>query len=278
MEGNKVSNKTIAIIQARMGSSRLPNKVMFKLGNKASVLIGLLLSRLTQAKLIDEIVLASSTNKENDPLCDYVSALGYRVFRGGENDVLKRFSQAAVKYQANTIVRITGDTPLIDAEICDKLIEFHHRKNADYSYLSEHFCEGVDCEVITLNALLAADKNAKKASEREHVTLYTYNNRDNRANTRTKNTTKNTTKNNCVMLENSQDDSHYRFTVDNIEDAHLVGHIIDHFGDKIEQTNTEEIKQYLTNTPSVYALNQDIIRNEGLLKSLAAEKRQTHEK
>jgi spore coat polysaccharide biosynthesis protein SpsF len=261
MSSNKVSNKILAIIQARMGSSRLPNKVMLKLGNKDRVLIGLLLSRLTQSKLIDEIVLASSTNKENDPLCDYVSTLGYQVFRGDENDVLKRFRQAAVKYQGNTIVRITGDSPLIDAEICDKLIEFHHRKNADYSYLSEHFCEGVDCEIITINALLAADKNAKKASEREHVTLYTYNNYDNTAN------------NHCVMLENSQDDSHYRFTVDNIEDAYLVGHIIDHFGDNIEQTNTEQIKQYLTNTPSVYALNQDIIRNEGLLKSLAAEKK-----
>lgn len=265
MNNSNMANKTLAIIQARMGSSRLPNKVMLKLGNKHRVLIGLLLSRLTQSKLIDEIVLASSTNKENDPLCDYVSALGYQIFRGDENDVLKRFSQAAVKYQGNTIVRITGDSPLIDGEICDKLIEFHHIKNADYSYLSEKFCEGVDCEVITINALLAADKNAKKASEREHVTLYTYNNRNNSA--------INTAKNNCVMLENSQDDSRYRFTVDNLEDAHLVEHIINHFGDNIEQTNTEKIKRYLTNTPSVYALNQGITRNEGLLKSLAAEKK-----
>lgn len=259
---NKVSNKTLAIIQARMGSSRLPNKVMRPLGDKHCVLIGLLLSRLTQSKLIDEIVLATSTNKENNPLCDYVKKLGYQVFRGDENDVLKRFSQAAVKYQGNTIVRITGDSPLIDSEICDKLIEFHRKKNADYSYLSERFCEGVDCEVITINALLTANDMAIKASEREHVTLYTYNNQSN-------------IKNNCVMLENSQDDSHYRFTVDNIEDAHLVEHIVNHFGEQIEQANTEQIKQYLTNTPNVYALNKNIIRNEGLLKSLATDKNTT---
>ena len=251
-----MTNKILAIIQARMGSSRLPNKVMRQLGQKRIPVIALLLTRLSKARLIDEVVLASSTNSENDTLCDYVSSLGYRVFRGDENDVLKRFSQAAVKYQGDTIVRITGDSPLIDSELCDQLIRFHQQQKADYSYLSERFCEGVDCEVISLKSLLNADKKAKKASEREHVTLYSYNNRDN---------------NHCVMLENSDNDSAYRFTLDNIEDAQLIEHLVNHFGNDIADASTKQIKKYLDDNPQVYSLNQSVIRNEGLLKSLAAE-------
>jgi spore coat polysaccharide biosynthesis protein SpsF (cytidylyltransferase family) len=251
-----MTEKILAIIQARMGSTRLPGKVMRTLGQFEKPSIGLLISRLAQSKSIDEIILATSNNSENDPLCEYISSLGYAVFRGDEDDVLQRFYQASIAHQGDTIVRITGDSPLIDAQICDQLIEFHRLNNADYSYLSERFCEGVDCEVINIQSLVKANTEAIKPSEREHVTLYVYNHSD---------------KFKCQKLENDSDDSCYRFTVDNLEDAQVVEHIINHFGNEIEKVNTLQIKQYLLHHPKVNAINKDIIRNEGLLKSLAAE-------
>jgi spore coat polysaccharide biosynthesis protein SpsF len=258
-----MTQKTLAIIQARMGSTRLPGKVMQKIGLYNQPLIGLLIKRLVKTKAIDEIVLATSKNHENDPLCEYVSSLGYAVFRGDENDVLQRFYEAAITHNGDTIVRITGDSPLIDPQICDQLIKYHHDNLADYSYLSERFCEGVDCEVINMNSLTKIYKEAVKPSEREHVTLYAYNNPDKFV---------------CQKLNNQTDDSQFRFTVDNFEDAQVVEHIINHFSNNVEDINTEQIKQLLIENPQISALNKNIIRNEGLLKSLAAEQSNTKNK
>ncbi|MBU2892939.1 glycosyltransferase family protein [Colwellia sp. D2M02] len=255
-EAKYSAKKTVAIIQARMASTRLPGKVMRCVDGYEKPLIALLLKRLAQSAYIDEIVLATSSNAENDALCHYVSAQGFEVFRGDEDDVLQRMSQAAQQYNADDVVRITGDSPLIDSEICDLLIQSHQKNKADYSYLSERFCEGVDCEVISISTLLRSEKQAKKASEREHVTLYAYNNPEQFS---------------CFELNNNTDDSHFRFTLDNDEDAQVIEHIIKHFSSTIEQVKTLAIKQYLTNHPQVFALNKNIIRNEGLQKSLAAE-------
>ena len=101
--------KTVAIVQARMGSSRLPDKVMLFING--APMIELLLRRLSNAKRIDQIILATSDDSREQPLCDHVSDLGYDVFRGSENDVLDRFYQAAKPYQPDTVVRITGDCP-----------------------------------------------------------------------------------------------------------------------------------------------------------------------
>jgi spore coat polysaccharide biosynthesis protein SpsF (cytidylyltransferase family) len=243
--------KIVAIIQARMGSTRLPNKVMesFSQGR----LIEILLKRLEHSLLIDQVVLATSLNKENDVLSKFVSSLGYEVFRGDEDNVLQRFRDAALKYNADIIVRITGDTPLIDPAICDELINFHKDNLTDYSYLSDDYCEGVDCEVFSIAALLSANENALKASEYEHVTLYFYNN---------------PLRFNCQPLANNSDDSCYRFTVDNKEDAKVVSHIVDFFSDEILTVTTQQIKIFLDNFPEIKAINQHIIRNEGLLISL----------
>ena len=109
--------KTVAIVQARMGSTRLPNKVMSLVNGVP--MIELLLARLTKAKKIDRIVLATSDDPKNQPLTEHVKALGYGTFEGSENDVLDRFVQAARKYDADLVVRITGDCPLVDPEIVE---------------------------------------------------------------------------------------------------------------------------------------------------------------
>ena len=241
----------IAIIQARMGSSRLPGKAMYAIMNRP--LIDYLLSRLSKSKFINKIILATSTNSENDKLCKFVESKGYDVFRGDEDNVLKRFNEAAIQYSAAHIVRITGDSPLIDHDICDKLIKLYLEQGADYAYLSEHFCEGVDCEVISKSTLSIIYEKSKKKSEQEHVTLYIHNNPEDFS---------------IVKLKNQSDDSHYRFTVDNNEDALVVSNIIENNFDNIEYLTTAEIKQYLDKKPEIKAINNHIMRNEGLIKSL----------
>ena len=109
--------KTVAIVQARMGSSRLPGKVLKKLGEKS--VMEILLARLSRAKNIDEIHVATSENPENEPLCQEVDRLGHAFVRGSETDVQDRFYKAAVAAKADLVVRITGDCPLIQAEVVD---------------------------------------------------------------------------------------------------------------------------------------------------------------
>ncbi|MBT5470351.1 MAG: NTP transferase domain-containing protein, partial [Nitrospina sp.] len=123
--------KTIAILQARMNSTRFPNKVMRTICD--TPMIGLLLKRLSNAKLIDQIVLATSEDPCNDPLERYVAGLGYPVFRGSEDDVLDRYYQAAKKFKADSVVRISGDCPLIDPTIVDEVLTKFQNSHVDYA-------------------------------------------------------------------------------------------------------------------------------------------------
>ncbi len=128
----------VAIIQARMGSTRLPGKVMKEVLGKP--LIGYLLERVSNSKHIDQIILATTINEEDDLLEHYVSGLGYEVFRGSENDVLSRYYHAYDtlcnnKDKLNGIVRITGDCPLFESDNCDILIDNFIHKNLDYNFV-----------------------------------------------------------------------------------------------------------------------------------------------
>ena len=124
--------KVVAIVQARMGSTRLPNKVMKPIGGVP--MIELLLARLVKSKEIDQIVLATSTDERNIPLVEHVQSLGFTCVRGSESDVLDRYLVAARQVQADIVVRITGDCPLIDAELVDQTIQ--RFKSAKVEYLS----------------------------------------------------------------------------------------------------------------------------------------------
>ena len=123
--------KTVAIVQARMGSTRLPNKVMRPICG--TPMIGLLLERLAKAKRIDQIVLATSEDQRNEPLARFVSDLGYVVYQGSEDDVLDRYYQAAKAAEADTVVRITGDCPLIDPMLVDAVIAKFVDAGVDYA-------------------------------------------------------------------------------------------------------------------------------------------------
>ena len=184
------------------------------------------------------------------------------MFRGSEDDVLERYYKAyrtldSQNVDIQGILRITGDCPLLEVELCDSLVENFLTKGLDYSYLSPRFAEGLDCEVFKPNLLKEAYERSTLNSEREHVTQYFHNNKD---------------KFKIDFLDNSVDDSGYRITVDESEDFEVVKKIIEHFSDSNEQMNFNNIKQFLDSNPDVLELNSSIIRNEGLLKSLENDK------
>ena len=118
--------EVLAIVQARTNSSRLPGKILKKINN--NTIIEILLKRLSKSKILDKIVVSTTTEKSDDDLVDIIKRNNFDVFRGSEKNVLDRFYKTALKYKAKNIVRITGDCPLIDAQIVDKLIKFHLKK------------------------------------------------------------------------------------------------------------------------------------------------------
>ena len=168
--------ETLAIVQARMGSTRLPGKVMKKAVGKP--MIQHLLERLSRSELIDEIVIAISDETINDPLENLVERLGYAVYRGSEYDVLDRYYQVALQYDPEIVVRITGDCPLICYEVTDKVIEYFINSDYDYVYNTglppsyNSYPGGLDTEVFYHSVLNKTWNNAIVPFEREHVTPY----------------------------------------------------------------------------------------------------------
>ncbi len=242
----------LAIIQARMSSTRLPGKVMKTVSGRP--IIGYMFERLSHSKMIDKIILATSVNPAEDELCDYIESEGFDVFRGSEDDVLERFYLAAQKYNADHVVRATGDCPCIDPVVCDRLFRTFFNGKADYAELSPDFAEGADCEVFTFKALEQAYNNTTLKSEREHVTLYI---------------NKHPELFKKFLLPNQTDDSKYRFTIDEERDFIVVKAIFEAlYKDKSSLFSIDDVKAFLDTHKEIYQLNNHIIRNEGLQISL----------
>jgi glutamate-1-semialdehyde 2,1-aminomutase len=237
----------IAIVQARMGSTRLPNKVMLPIGRDMSTIEALLL-RLGKSKEIDKIIVATSDDLRNKSLVKCVNNLGLDVFQGSENDVLDRYYQAAKMYNADIVVRITGDCPLIDAEVVDTVIKVYKSSNVDYvcNINPPTFPDGLDVEVFSFFALKTAWKEAKIYAEHEHVTQYIYGS----GKFKTKN------------VVNSIDFSDERWTVDEPEDYEVIKSIFEYFSPKIDFT-WSEILQARKCRPDIFYTNRHLIRNKG---------------
>jgi spore coat polysaccharide biosynthesis protein SpsF len=251
--------KASVIIQARMASSRLPGKVMLKISGKP--LIGYQIERLKVCNNVENIIVATSTEESNIPLCEYLHSIGIKTYIGDEDDVLKRFYYAAKENNVRNIVRLTADCPLIDPKIVDKYIAEFFSKDLDYIYPDLTFAEGLDTEVFTFDALERAFNYAKRTPEREHVTQYFHNNKDMFKISR---------------LVNTTDDSKYRITVDEENDFIVVKKIFEAlYKDSNSVFGIEEIKEFLNQNPNIYFLNSLIMRNEGLQISLDAEKEKT---
>lgn len=179
--------KVICIVQARMGSERLPGKVMREIEGKP--MISYTLNSLKKARYVDEVILATSTLEINDKLAEYAEGIGFEVFRGCEDNVLERFKQVADKYNGDVIIRVTGDCPLINSIIVDNVVTKFLMYDYDYVRLDvpDTFQRGFDVEVFSKEALnkvyaIACSKENINKEEyqpfREHVTYYIYNHQD----------------------------------------------------------------------------------------------------
>ena len=168
-------NKTGIIIQARMASTRLPNKIMLDLCGKP--LLWHVVERCKRAD-IDEVIIATSTNKENDIIEEFCEKNNYKCFRGSEDDVLNRYYKAAKKFKLDIIVRVTSDCPLIAPEIINRAIDGLKKGNGDYvsNASIRSYPRGLDVEVFTFDVLEKAHKLTKDKFQREHVTAFIYNN------------------------------------------------------------------------------------------------------
>jgi spore coat polysaccharide biosynthesis protein SpsF len=164
--------KRVAIIQARTSSSRLPGKVLLPILERPMIVF--MAERLGSAKRIDQVVVATSNDASDDPLAAQLARHGIACVRGSLNDVLDRFHRAALETQADHVVRLTGDCPLMDADLVDHALALLAAGDIDYvaNTLPPAFPDGLDVEAFTFAALDQAWKNATLRSEREHVTPY----------------------------------------------------------------------------------------------------------
>ena len=237
--------RIVAIIQARMGSSRLPGKVLKKIGGKS--VIEILLSRLARSKLLTSTIVATSLKQENDLLCEELQRLGCPVYRGEEHNVLKRYYYAALQEKADIVVRITGDCPLVEAYVVDTAISLHLETRADYTSngIPPTFPDGLDVEVFSISMLKTAYYEAKSSHEKEHVTPYMRNGKFKTEN-----------------FINEVDLSHHRLTLDENNDLKIFQKIFEKFKPDIFFDYWEAVN-FLDDNPSIKSINQSIIRNEG---------------
>jgi spore coat polysaccharide biosynthesis protein SpsF len=167
--------KFIATIECRLSSKRLPGKLILPLGN--STVIEFLIKRLKKIKLIDEIILATTTKKIDDSLVDIAKKNKIKFYRGSENNVLKRVYDAAKKFKADAVVQVSGDSPLTDIRLITKWIKIFKKKNIDIiSELWGYLPSGISAPIIKTNALKESLKITKNKSDLEHVTKFIFSN------------------------------------------------------------------------------------------------------
>ena len=250
--------KIVAIIQARMGSTRLPNKVMADIHGRP--MLKVLVDRLRFSLMLNEIVVATTINLEDDILQSWCLSEGILCFRGSVDDVLSRFYYCAKQLNADIIVRITADDPLKDSSIVDQLISrIISNSNLDYcsNTIIPTYPEGLDVEVFTFEALQIAFQEAKLVSEREHVTPFIW---------------KNSNKFCIESFEFDRNLSHWRWTVDKAEDLEFIRKLMGAFEKKLNISYLDIIA-YIEKNPDILEINTlKTTRNEGYLKSIKLEK------
>lgn len=247
-------SKTVAIIQARMTSSRLPGKVLKPLCSVPMIVF--MLRRVAQAECVDEVILATSTDETDNELVDIVQAHGFGCYRGELDDVLTRFHGAARATQADVVVRLTGDCPLMDADLIDTVVRTLQSSGSDYASNTcpPTYPDGLDIEAFSFSALDKAWREARLSSEREHVTPYLRNRPDLFK---------------IASVCGVADYSHLRWTVDYLDDYDFVCRLLEHTGVKSPtQGDRFDFLRALERCPELLAVNQHQ-RNEGYAKSLA---------
>lgn len=247
---------TVAIIQARMGSSRFPNKTLRPIADQP--LIGFLIDRLKRCESLKNIIIATTVNKSDDQLFEWARLHNVPLFRGSETDVLNRFFKCASQYDVDVIVRITADDPLKDPKVIDRAVTIFNSNDYDYvsNTINPTFPEGIDVEVFSFSALSRAEHEAKKESEREHVTPYIWSNPDIFS---------------IMNFTAKTDDSDIRLTVDYPSDLKMLNSINKLCND-LKSSSYSEVVNILRMNKKIMDLNKNIARNEGYLESVSKEK------
>lgn len=239
--------KVVCIIQARMGSTRLPGKVLLPLEGKAVILHDI--DRVLAAKTIDAVVIATTTKSDDQKIVDTVAGYNPRVsvFRGSEEDVLDRYYKAAKEVQADVVIRITSDCPLIDPIIIDEVVTaFLRTPSIDYvaNVLGEYtFPNGMDVEVVAFSILEQLWKKTTDPFDREHVTVYIK-----------KYPEQFITKN----IKHAIDYSFHRWTLDEEKDFQLISYIYKKLYAKNPLFTMEDILKLFDENPELISVNQDV--------------------
>ena len=248
----------LAILQARMSSSRLPNKVLKEVNGKP--LLAYECERVLKSEKIDRLIIATSADSEDDAIEAFARQNGLDVYRGSLDDVLSRYYECAMAFKTENgveelnIVRVTGDCPVIDPEIIDEVITAYESGVYDYASntLEPTYPDGMDIEVCSFEALQEAYKNAVYKSDREHVTLYI----------------KNSDRFKKLNYEADCDFSHLRLTVDEQSDFELIKAVLETLYPKKPEFTYLDIISLMTKNPDLLFINSSIQRDEGLAKSL----------
>lgn len=222
--------KVGVIVQARMGSTRLKGKVLKELSGRP--VLWHVVERLKHSKYLNEIIIATTENLEDNSIVDFCSEHKISCFRGEELDVLKRYYDAAQNYKLDIVVRVTSDCPLIDPQIVDSLIKTLVEGNFDYvsNSFEKTFAKGLECSAFTFEALKKCMENARKSEHREHVVLYM---RENINLFKT------------FGIKNSKDESDYRITLDEIDDYRLLNLVYERLYKENSIINVKEALIYI---------------------------------
>jgi spore coat polysaccharide biosynthesis protein SpsF len=235
-----------------MGATRLPGKVLKEVLGRP--LLFYLIERLKQSKMIEQIVIATTTSRPDGAIYEYARSQGVAAFRGSESDVLDRYYQAARESGLDIVVRMTADCPLFDPEMTDEVIGyFIKHPEHDYVRTGPSYPEGFDTEVFGFKSLETAWREAVLRSEREHVTPFIWKNKE-----RFK----------VKELALAEDHSNLRLSVDEEADFVVIKNILEYLYRAGSAFRFADILRLYRTRPEIFALNQHIARNEGYLKSL----------
>jgi len=238
------------IVQTRMGSTRLPGKVLMK-ADETDLMLDYSINQLKNCKYHDKIIIATSNLQRDDPIAKHCENLDVEIFRGDEQDVLDRHYKCAKKFSLSHIVRIPSDKPLIDPQIVDSMTKLFIDNNFDYlanfemtqknnsSVFNSTYPSGTEVEVFSFDALELAWKDAKTADEREHVTPYLYSNPD---------------KFKIKNIQQPKDLSHYRWSLDYENDMYLIREIIKRISSR--PILMDNIIQLLEDNYELYRINK----------------------
>jgi spore coat polysaccharide biosynthesis protein SpsF len=237
----------VAIIQARTGSSRLPNKIFSKLNGFD--LLYHIINRLKPSIEINKIVVATTNSVNDNSVEDWCIENFVDFYRGSEKHVLKRYYNAAIKFRADIIIRVTADDPFKDFRIIDKAIKIIKENKYDFVCNNSpvSFPEGLDVEVLTMNALTDSFINSISSFEQEHVTQYIHRNKQ---------------KFKIFNIKNDKNLSHFRWTIDTMEDYLFVKEVYDNLYKKNNLFLTEDIYELLKKKPLLLKINSKVKKSD----------------